>query len=156
MTTVHQFVPSYTARSWAGVHSGNVADVLHGMGLESTIYVGESRGVRRDDVRPFKEFAKEPVRADRWLLYQLSTGSVMADALEARTEPMIVNYHNVTPGHMWAAWEPLVVPEMVEGRHQMQRLAPRTTFAISDSHYNNDELVAAGYPRAEACPDATA
>src|SRR5205085_11303621 len=86
------------------------------------------------------------------LPYQLSYGSVMADVLGARTEPMIVNYDNVTRGHMWAPWEPLVVPEMVEGRHQMQRLAPRTTFAISDSYYNNDELVAAGYPRTEACP----
>jgi glycosyltransferase involved in cell wall biosynthesis len=152
VTTIHQFVPSYTTRSWAGVHSGNVADLLHGMGIESKIFVGEARGVRRSDVHPFREFAHEPERADQWLLYQLSTGSLIADALTARSEPVIVNYHNVTPGSLWAAWEPFVVPEMAEGRHQMHRLAGRTVLGISDSSYNNAELLAAGYQRGEVCP----
>ena len=76
----------------------------------------------------------------------------MADFLTARAEPKIVNYHNVTPGHYWAPWEPLLVPELVEGRHQMGRLGAGTVFGISDSTFNNDELLAAGYRRAEVCP----
>src|SRR4051794_6739792 len=152
MTAVHQFVPSYTAYSWAGVHSGNVADVLQGMGFDSRIYVGESRGGRRSDVHPFKDFAASTPRLDSWLLYQLSTGSLMADAIHARPEPKIVNYHNVTPGQFWAPWEPLLVPELHEGRNQMNRLADATELGISDSAYNNDELLAAGYRRGEVCP----
>ena len=152
MTAIHQFIPSYTARSWAGVHCGNVGDVLRDLGFESRIYVAEARGVGRTNIFPYRQFGAETVSNDTYLLYQLSTGHRMADFLTARAEPKIVNYHNVTPGHYWAPWEPLIVPELAEGRHQMGRLAAATVFAISDSTFNNDELLAAGYRRAEVCP----
>src|SRR5215475_6452826 len=92
MTAIHQFVPSYTAHSWAGVHVGNVADVLHDLGCESRIYVGEARGVGRTNIHPYKQFAAEPQQLDTYLLYQLSTGHRMADMLAGRREPKIVNY----------------------------------------------------------------
>ena len=37
MTAIHQFVPSYTAHSWAGVHVGNVADVLRDLGYQLAV-----------------------------------------------------------------------------------------------------------------------
>ena len=151
MTAVHQFVPSYTAYSWAGVHAGNVADVLEDLGIESRIYVAEARGVDRTTL-PWRSFTREAARDKTWLLYQLSTGDLMADMLAARPEPKIVNYHNVSPADIWAPWEPLRAPELVEGRHQLGRLAAGTELAIADSTYNQGELIDAGYRHAEVCP----
>jgi L-malate glycosyltransferase len=151
LVAVHQFIPSFTAGSAMGTHALEVTAALRDMGIDTHTWVGEARGVPRRDVSPYKRFrgGSDP---QSFLLYQLSTGSLMADFVRQRPEPKIVNYHNVTPAEFFEPWEPLVVPELVEGRHQLARLAPVTDLAIGVSDYNTAELEDAGYGKALTAP----
>jgi glycosyltransferase involved in cell wall biosynthesis len=88
----------------------------------------------------------------RCLLYQLSTGSPAAWIFSRRSEPKLVNYHNITPAEFFEPWEPDVADELRAGRHQMERLAACCSFAIADSVFNQRELDRAGYRDTAVCP----
>ncbi len=88
----------------------------------------------------------------RWLLYQASIGSPVYDILAARSEPKLVNYHNITPASLLRAWEPNVAYEVSLGREQLARLAPQSRFAVADSAFNESELVALGYKGTAVVP----
>jgi glycosyltransferase involved in cell wall biosynthesis len=151
LVAIHQFIPSFTAGSAVGTHALQVTAVLREMGIDTRTWVGESRGVPRREVSSYRRFrgASDP---NAFLLYQLSTGSLMADFVQQRPEPKIVNYHNVTPASYMDPWEPLLVPELVEGRHQLTRLAPVTDLGIGVSEYNTTEMEDAGYAKASVAP----
>jgi len=152
VTAVYQFVPSYVANTAIGTHTQEVARVLRSMGINTHAYVGEARGVPAAGHSSFRSFRGAAGGEPTWLLYQLSTGSPLADALAKRPEPLIVNYHNITPAAFLRSWEPLVAREVAEGREQLRRLAPRSCMAIADSSFNQAEMRAEGYQPAVVVP----
>ncbi len=150
---VHQFVPSLARRDAIGGHTLQIQRILRGMGLRSELFVGEAAPELRARTRHFREF--EPTRGrtgSTWLLYQCSTGSPMASWLAARPEPVLSDYHNITPAEHFSAWEPHVAAELTLARHQLADLAPVTAFAFADSAYNQAELDALGYPSTAVLP----
>jgi glycosyltransferase involved in cell wall biosynthesis len=149
---VHQFVPTFAARSAIGHHVREAARTLRDMGLSSEIYVGGASGAVRGEVRDWRTFAEAADGDPTWLLYQLSTGSEMAAYLAGRPEPKLVNYHNITPVRFVRPWEPWLAAELDEARRQLGELAARTELGIADSGYNESELVAAGYRRTAVAP----
>jgi glycosyltransferase involved in cell wall biosynthesis len=76
----------------------------------------------------------------------------MVDWLLGCDEPLLVNYHNITPASLFGPWEPHVGVELDAGRRQMKSLAPRTRFAIADSTYNEAELQGWGYGATAVVP----
>ena len=152
MVAIHQFVPSYAPRDAVGTHTRNVQSVLRGMGIASDLYVVESRGVKRGEVRYFRDFPGARDGEPTWLLYQLSTGSPMAGWLARRPEPKLVDYHNITPPEFYEEWEPGIAPELAEGRRQIPVLAPSTQLALADSTYNAGDLLRAGFRDVEVLP----
>ncbi len=152
MTAVHQFIPSYVAHTAIGTHTEAVAGALRAMGLRTHAYVGEARGVPSGEYSPFRAYRGPAAGEPTWLLYQLSTGSPMADVLRERPEPLIVNYHNITPVAFFRPWEPLVARELAEGRDQLRRLAARSSLAIADSSYNQAEMRHEGYQPSVVVP----
>jgi glycosyltransferase involved in cell wall biosynthesis len=149
MTAVHQLVPSFAPRDAVGNHTLEVQRVLREIGLRSEIYVASSRSELARLCTPYEQFEAAP---DTWLLYQASTGSVMVDWILSRDEPLLVNWHNITPASMFAPWEPHVGVELATGRRQMKALAPRTRLAIADSTFNEAELIELGYPTTAVVP----
>ena len=76
----------------------------------------------------------------------------MYDILAARSEPKLVNYHNITPADLLRDWEPAVAYEAALGRTQLARLAPQSRFAVADSAFNESELEALGYEGTAVVP----
>jgi glycosyltransferase involved in cell wall biosynthesis len=74
------------------------------------------------------------------------------DILAARTEPKLVNYHNITPAELLRDWEPEVAYEVALGRTQLARLAPQSRFAVADSAFNESELQTLGYQGTAVVP----
>jgi L-malate glycosyltransferase len=148
-TAVHQLVPSFAPRNAIGNHVLQVQGVLRGMGLESEIYAGDAWKEVAHLTRPYREL---PRRDGQWLLYQASTGTPIADWLGERPEPLLLNYHNITPAELFAPWEPHVGVELSAGRRQLAELAPRTELAVAVSAYNERELQAAGYRQTAVVP----
>jgi glycosyltransferase involved in cell wall biosynthesis len=152
LVQIHQFIPSYAPRDAIGTHSRHIQRTLREIGIESRIYVGEARGVRPGEVQDYRHFDGAGSSDGVWLLYQLSTGSPMAEFLRTRPEPKMVDYHNITPAALFRAWEPHVGVELEVGRKQMEDLADVTALGLADSAFNESELVAAGYRRTAVLP----
>ena len=155
MPAIHQFIPTFAPRDAIGTHTLHVQRILRGMGVVSEIYAeGIVSGAGRR-AHPYRRYARQrPTGSgDRtWLLYQLSTGSAVAEFVQARPEPKLVNYHNVTTAELFAPWEPHVAVECREGRRQLRELAPAVELGIAVSAFNEGELKEAGYRRTAVAP----
>ena len=128
----------------------NLRDGLRAAGIDSDIFYGSHTQDVQAEGRPVIELGR--AGRDRWLLYQASIGSPVYDILAARTEPKLVNYHNITPAALLRDWEPAVAYEVALGRTQLARLAPQSRFAVADSAFNESELHALGYEGTAVVP----
>ncbi len=147
---VDQVIPSLASRDAIGVHSITLTESLREAGIDSDIYYGNCTPDVADRGRPVVELGR--AHKDRWLLYQSSIGSPVFDILAARSEPKLVNYHNITPAALLEEWEPHVGYEVRLGRTQLERLAVESHLAVADSAYNEGELVEAGYRSTAVVP----
>ena len=147
---VDQVIPSLASRDAIGVSSLNLRDGLRAAGVDSDIYYGSFTPDVEQEGRPVIELGR--ATRGRWLLYQASIGSPVYDILAARSEPKLVNYHNITPASLLRDWEPAVAYEASLGREQLARLAPQSRFAVADSGFNESELLALGYSGTAVVP----
>lgn len=145
-----QVIPTLASRDAIGAHTLALRNALRSAGVDSDIFYGTCTPDVADEGRPIAELGDPG--PDRWLLYQLSIGSPVFDTLMAHAEPKIVNYHNITPADLLAAWEPEVGRQVELGRQQLRALAPESRLAICDSAFNETELVEAGYRHTTVVP----
>lgn len=149
MTVIHQFVPSFAARDAIGAHALQVRRLLHDLGIESEVYADDVHPEVARHARPIREFDG---RGAPYLLYHASTGSSVARFLLARPEPVIVDYHNITPARFFETWEPAVGAELKVGWKQMGDLADRTVLGLADSEVNRRDLALLGYAKTAVAP----
>ncbi len=112
---VDQVIPSLASRDAIGVHTLNLRDGLRAAGIGSDVFYGSHTPDVAHEGRPVTELGRGG--RDRWLLYQASIGSPVYDILAARSEPKLVNYHNITPAALLRDWEPAVAYEAALGSH---------------------------------------
>lgn len=87
------------------------------------------------------------------LVYHASIGEpAVAELLEARPEPLVLVYHNITPAEFFELYDHGFAERLRRGRVELARLARRTTLAVSDSELNAAELVALGYRHTAVLP----
>jgi L-malate glycosyltransferase len=150
VTAVHQFLPALMPGDASGLHALNAQVALRAAGFQSEIFCEavhhqlEGRGLIFHD---FPSYAKGSI-----LLYHLSTGSVLADFVNARPEPLVIDYHNLTPATFYRRWDMAVANAVNWGRSQLAMLVPRTALALADSSYNELELIEAEYRRTAVVP----
>ncbi len=152
MTAVHQFVPTLAPRDAVGTHYLAVRDALREAGYRSEIYAYEAKQEYRKLARPYESFTGSPGGEPTWLLYHCSIGSPVADFVRARDEPVIVDYHNITPASFFARWEPAIAGVLASGRRQLAALQPRTELGLADSAFNAGELAQLGFGRTAVVP----
>lgn len=148
---IHQFVPSYAPRDAIGSHTWQTQRVIQEMGIHSDVYCIDAHGEYRKAAKHYEKFRPQRGENTR-LLYQMSTGSKMADWLLQRTEPLVIDYHNITPHEYFAPWEGVAAMHMRRGRRQLRALQARTEAAFADSEFNRNELDALGYQRTSVVP----
>jgi glycosyltransferase involved in cell wall biosynthesis len=145
---VHQFVPTLEPGA-VGAHTLAVRDVLRAAGHTSEIFASEIEPVWADRGGHLLRDAR--ARADV-IVYQMAIGSIVADAVLARDEPIVVNHHNLTPMRYIAGWQPVAAHGVVWGRGQLRELATRARLGIADSTYNEHDLMEAGFARTTVVP----
>jgi glycosyltransferase involved in cell wall biosynthesis len=152
-SAIHQFVPNIEPGA-VGTHSRVARDALRTAGYESEIFTAEVHpecsgwGVR--GIGDYGRSCRE--RPDDVLVYQMAIGSTVADAVLGRSQPLVVNHHNLTPVRYFAGWEPVAAHAVVWGRHQLRALAGRATLGIAVSRYNEGDLVDAGFANTTVVP----
>lgn len=149
MAELNQFVHSFVDHDAISSHVRHLHRIITSLGIDTGIYAGEWRG-ERSKAKSFRDFASRS--HDSWSLYHLSTASPIAEFLRDRPEHLALNYHNITPYEYLAPWEPVIAPELEIARKQLNMLAPRAEAAIGVSHFNEEELRAAGYKNTSVAP----
>jgi glycosyltransferase involved in cell wall biosynthesis len=86
------------------------------------------------------------------LVYHAAMGTPMGDELLRRTEPIVLEHHNVTPPEFFDAWDPGLAENLEVGERQVVRLARRAVLGIGDSSFNAAQLAAAGCARTTTVP----
>jgi glycosyltransferase involved in cell wall biosynthesis len=152
VTAVHQFVPTFEPGAVGG-HALQVRRLLRERGLQSEVYAEHLRMPGAVRGRRFTDYRGGGRRRDgHVLLYHMAVGSGVADFVQDRPEPLVVDHHNITPPSFFARWQPELVHGVEWGQDQLARLAGRAALGAADSAYNRAELDAAGYRRTTVAP----
>lgn len=152
MTAVHQFVPTLAPHDAVSTHYLAVQDALRAAGYRSEIYAHEVKPALRRRGRHYRAYRGPRAGEPTWLCYHSSVGSPVGDFVLARDEPLLLDYHNITPAELFLRWEPAVAGQLSLGRRQLARLAPRARLGLADSRFNATELSALGCERTAVVP----
>jgi L-malate glycosyltransferase len=149
---IHQVTGVFTERDAVGGHTLALRDALRARGFVSEIFADEISDGLESLARPSMELERRRDDGDTIVVYQASSYARAADLLAGRTEPLVVNYHNITPARFFTRWEPTVANSLVAAREQVRRLARRTVLAVADSEFNAAELARFGFRHIEVVP----
>ena len=147
---VHQFTAVLSGRDAVGHHTLAVDEMLREIGADTTIYAAHVNPELKDRVTHYRHHVDAP--APDLIIYQASTGTPVADYLLERPEPVVVNYHNMTPAGYYYPWKPHLGAELDHGRRQLARLCRQAHFGIADSEFNAGELRSFGLNSVEVSP----
>ncbi len=94
-----------------------------------------------------------PRHARNVLVFHASIGQpAVHDFLTTRAEPLVLVYHNITPGSYYEPYDPFFADLLVLGRQEVERLRPRVLAAVAASQFNARELEAMGYRNIRVVP----
>lgn len=147
---VHQFTAVLNERDATGHHTLALDQILRELGATTSIFVAHVNPRLKNQAIHYERHPHHP-KADL-IIYQASTGSPVADYLANRSEPLVVNYHNMTPASYFLPWSPHLSADLDYGRRQLARLCRQASFGIADSHFNAVELASFGLRRVEVAP----
>jgi glycosyltransferase involved in cell wall biosynthesis len=150
---IHQFVPMLHRGDAVGRHTLRLREVMAARGIRSQIYVELVDPETASESRPFASYGQEAENGDV-LVYQFATASAIAAWLQARPETLVVNYHNVTPPDLYAAWDNGMARHQLRAQSELRALAPRAALGLAVSSFNECELREAGYGRTAVVPPA--
>jgi glycosyltransferase involved in cell wall biosynthesis len=143
---IDQVVHVLAARDAIGAHVLHTREVLREAGYASDIYAAQTQPELSAQARPLEELPAV-AHSGSWLLFHHSTGAPVADLVARRPEPLVLDYHNVTPAELVAPWVPWLRAELELGAEQLAPLAGRAVFAIAHSRFSERALHEAGCPR---------
>lgn len=145
---VHQFVPNLEPGA-VGTHTVLARDQLRAAGHTCDIFTAE---VHTDSQHVGARLVREYRGDADVIVYQMAIGSVVADAVLGRREPLVVNHHNLTPLRYITGWQPVAAHGVVWGRAQLHELAGQARLGVADSSYNERDLIEAGLTRTTVVP----
>lgn len=146
---LHQFVPELGIRDAIGRHVLAIHDTLESAGIVSHIWAGEVHESLRHRAGLVGDADIAP---NDLLMYQFAVGHAMADDLVARSERLIIDYHNITPRHFFTAWDPALIHAVDWGLRQLPTMASRCCLSLGDSAFNAGELIELGFPNVHVLP----
>jgi L-malate glycosyltransferase len=139
---VNQWVPAAHTGDAIGDSARRVRDLVRALGHESDIYALTVDDDLKDDVRPFADPAAR--RGDA-TIFHFALPSPMTDAFARLPRGRVLQYHNITPAHFFASYEPQIFRLLTLGRQELQTLVGRTDLALGDSEFNRRELEGLGF-----------
>jgi L-malate glycosyltransferase len=146
---VNQWVPAAHQGDAIGDSARRVRDMLRAMGHDSELYALTIDEDLRDDVRHFSDTA---ARHGDITIFHYALPSVMTEAFAALPHGRVLQYHNVTPAHFFAPYDPSIYRLALLGRSELATLVGRVDAALGDSEYNRRELEGLGFANTGVFP----
>jgi len=146
---IHQWVPAAHRGDAIGDSARTVRGFLRGMGHESEIFALTIDDDLREDVLPFADGAA--TRGDV-TIFHFALPSPMTGAFATLPGARVLQYHNITPAHFFAPYDPGIFRIAALGRQELASLAQATDLALGDSEFNRRELVELGFGKTGVMP----
>jgi glycosyltransferase involved in cell wall biosynthesis len=123
------------------------------LGVPSELFTAEIHPDLAGRAHPYRDYGAAVASGpDDVLIYQLAVGSDVGDFVMRQRQPLVVNYHNLTPTRFLDGWDPGSRHAVDWGRRQLGELGAKAELAVPVSSFNGAELVAAGYRRVVVVP----
>ena len=146
---INQWVPAAHKGDAIGDSARRVRALLRELGHDSDLYALTIDDELGGDVRSFSD--ADAGRGDI-TIFHYALPSPMTDAFARLPRGRVLQYHNVTPAHFFAPYDPGVFRLAAIGRQELGRLAGATDAALGDSEFNRQELVNLGFSNTAVFP----
>jgi len=146
---VNQWVPAAHKGDAIGDSARRVRGLLRELGHESEIFALTVDDELKDDIG---RFADPAARTGDITIFHFALPSPMTDAFARLPRGRVLQYHNVTPAHYFAPYDPALFRLASLGRQELATLAGRVDLALGDSEFNRQELESLGFSRTGVFP----
>lgn len=146
---VNQWLPAAHRADAIGDGARAIRDLLRGLGHQSDIYALTIDEVLRGEIHPYHDPGAR--RGDVTILH-FALPSPMTEGLASLSGVRVLLYHNLTPAHFFAPYDPQLFRLMVIGRRELATLARRVDLAIGVSEFNRQELETLGFGETAVVP----
>jgi L-malate glycosyltransferase len=146
---INQWVPAAHRGDAIGDSARRLRDRLRARGFISDLYALTIDDDLRDEVRSFEEPAS---RGGDLTIFHFALPSPMTAAFASLPRGRVLQYHNITPAHFFAAYDPGLCRLASLGRRELATLVGRVDVALGDSEYNRQELEVLGFERTAVMP----
>jgi glycosyltransferase involved in cell wall biosynthesis len=146
---VNQWVPAAHRGDAIGDSARRVRGLLREMGHQSDLYAMTIDDDLRGDVIPWTDAGAS--RGDL-TIFHFALVSPMTEAFARLRSGRVLQYHNVTPAHYFAGYDPAIFRLAMLGREDLKSLVGHTDVALGDSEYNRRELEALGFSNTGVFP----
>ena len=145
---VDQWVPALHRGDAIGDSTLLMREALRSWGYVSDIYTyTQDPGVK---AIPFDEWRAGS--AEDIVLFHYALISPMNEAFVNLGTKRVLQYHNVTPPHFFAAWDKEIHKILAQAIDGLPALSRATHLALGDSEFNRAELERAGFARTGVLP----
>jgi L-malate glycosyltransferase len=139
---VNQWVPAAHRGDAIGDSARRVRALLRGLGHRSDLFALTIDDDLRDDVRPFED---PDARRGDVTIFHFALPSPMTAAFATLDGGRVLQYHNITPAHFFARYDPPLYRLATLGRKELATLVGHVDLALGDSDYNRQELESLGF-----------
>ncbi len=139
---VNQWVPAAHRGDAIGDSARRVRSILRDQGHRSDIYALTIDEDLRNDVLPFSDPA---ARNGDVTIFHFALPSPMTEAFADVPGRRVLQYHNITPAHFFASYDPQLFRLAALGRRELATLVGRVDLALGDSGFNRQELEELGF-----------
>ncbi len=139
---VNQWVPAAHKGDAIGDSSRKMRDMLRALGHQSEIYALTIDDVLKGDVLPFSDSS---AHGGDITIFHYALPSPMTEAFAALPRGRVLQYHNVTPAHYFAPFDPALFRLASLARAELGSLVGRVDLALGVSEFNRAELEAMGF-----------
>jgi glycosyltransferase involved in cell wall biosynthesis len=146
---INQWVPAAHRGDAIGDSARAVRAMLRAIGHDSELFALTIDEDMRREVRPFSDPAS--TRGDA-TIFHFALPSPMTEAFARLGGARILQYHNITPAHFFAPYDPGLFRLAALGRRELATLVGHVDLALGDSAFNAAELEGLGFARTGVMP----
>lgn len=146
---VNQWVPAAHNGDAIGDSARRVRSLLRELGHQSDLYAMTIDDDLRGDVIPWTDPGAR--RGDLTIFHFALVSPMTAEFARLRSG-RVLQYHNVTPAHFFAGYDPAIFRLAMLGREDLKSLVGHTDRAFGDSEYNRRELESLGFTNTGVFP----
>ena len=139
---VNQWVPAAHRGDAIGDSARRVRAMFREQGHRSDIFALTIDEDLRNDVLPFSDPTS---RSGDVTIFHFALPSPMTEAFAQLSGRRVLQYHNITPAHFFAPYDPQLFRLAALGRRELATLAGVVDLALGDSDFNRQELESLGF-----------